>query len=79
MNLRSSTGTVRLLRLLKVSGGGIASLRVASNGTLSIRNDVAGTTTTSATKLSKGVWHEVQIHARAAGAASMTEAWLDGV
>jgi chitodextrinase len=79
VNLRSSTGTVRLLRLLKVGGGGIASLRVASNGTLSIRNDVAGTTTTSAMTLSKGDWHEVQIHARAAGAASMTEVWLDGV
>jgi hypothetical protein len=78
VNVQSSSGTVRFLRLLKSGGGGIASLRLASNGTLSIRNDVSGTIETSVTKMSKGVWHEVQVHARVAGNGSMIEVWLDG-
>ncbi len=78
VNLLSSSGTVRLLRLLKAGGGGIASLRASSSGTLSTRNDVTGTATTSGTKMSKGVWHELQIHALVAGTGSMLEVWLDG-
>ena len=78
VNVQSSSGTVRFLRLLKSGGGGIASLRLAANGTLSIRNDVSGTIKTSVTKMSMGAWHEVQVHARIAGNGSMIEVWLDG-
>lgn len=78
MNLLSSSGTARIPRLARSTGGGIVSLRVAANGTVSIRNDVSGTVTTSTTKMSKASWHEVQVHARV-GSGSLVETWIDGV
>ena len=45
---------------------------------LAYRNDVTGTTRTSSTTVTNGVWHELQVHVTIAGASSLVETWYDG-
>ncbi|MBX6340938.1 MAG: metallophosphoesterase [Thermomicrobiaceae bacterium] len=70
--------SVNLLRVRTGGNASLAALLVTSTGKLGIRNDVAGVTTTSSTVVSKGAWHEAQIHVRVAGSQSLIEVWLDG-
>jgi hypothetical protein len=78
VNVLSSSGTTRILRMRTASGAGLVSLRISANGKLSIRNDVTGTVPASSIKMSKGAWHELQLHVLVNGASSGIEVWLDG-
>ena len=81
INSQSSTSTVSLLRFRTGEGTGgtqILSLFVTGAGKLQLRNDVAAQTFTSATTVTKGVWHEVQLRGNIAGAAGLMEVWYDG-
>ncbi len=77
----SANGTTPVLRL-RQSGAGtnIVSLNMNVNGALVRKNHVTTTqNATSATKLAKGGWHELQMHALINGTSSVFEVWLDGV
>jgi hypothetical protein len=50
-----------------------------STGKLTFRNQVTGASTSSATLVSLGVWHEAQLRVRINGISSESEVWLDGV
>jgi chitodextrinase len=67
-----------LLRFRTATGSYLATLFVSSTGKLGIRNDGAAATTTSATKLTTGVWHLVQMHLLVNGGSSQADVWLDG-
>src|SRR5215213_10151450 len=81
INSQSSTSTVSLLRFRTGEGTGgtqILSLPVTGAGKLQLRNDVASQTFTSATTVTKGAWHEVQLRGNIAGASGLMEVWYDG-
>jgi acid phosphatase type 7 len=67
-----------LLRFRTDSGSIIASVGVNASDRVYRRNDVSGTTTTSTTVLSRGVWHDLQMRVLVNGTASQTGVWLDG-
>jgi fibronectin type 3 domain-containing protein len=79
VNLRSASTSVNVLRLRTSTGSGVASVKVNAKSKLAVKNDVSGATTTSATTFSKGVWHELQVHALVSGTSSAIEVWLDGL
>ena len=69
------------MRLLTASGGQILALFLTGGSTAKIgyQNYIANITVTSATTVSRGVWHEIEVHVKVAGASSAEEVWLDGV
>jgi hypothetical protein len=67
-----------LLKLRTATGSSVIAVYRASTGKLSLRNDAAGITTYSATGISEGVWHEVELRARVDGSLGETEVWYDG-
>ena len=71
--------TANFMKFRTASGGSILGVYLSSTGRLSYRNDIAGVSTMSSTTVSQGVWHALQVHVLANGAASQTETWLDGV
>ena len=71
-------GAPTLLRLLTGSGSAIVSLKTDSSGRLILKNNAVSGTRTSATTLSSGTWHVVQLHAFVNGTVSLVEVWLDG-
>lgn len=75
----SMASNMYLLKFRTVTGTSLVGVFVSSSGKLSTRNDVASITTTSATSVSNGVWHDLQARITVAGASSQTEVWLDGV
>ncbi len=79
VNVLSHSGTAMLIRLRSATGAGIASLRINSTGRIQRRNEVVGSTLTSATVLSRSVWHELRLRAVVAQATPFLEVWLDGV
>ncbi len=61
------------------SAASILGMYVSTTGKLGIRNDVAATSTTSAsTPVSLGVWHTLQVHVTIADTSSQIETWFDG-
>ena len=76
-NLVSYSSQVNLLRLRTSSDVSLGYVFVSTSGKLSLRNDVAATTLTSATSVGNG-WHALEWHAVINGAAGSTEVWLDG-
>jgi chitodextrinase len=74
----TSSGSVALLRYRTGTAGALVRLFVAQNGMLGIRNDVTGTSVTSATGVSVDRWHTIQLHARAGGASGQVDVALDG-
>ena len=68
-----------LLKLRDAAGTSIVYLYRGSTGKLTFRNQVTGATTSSATLVSLGVWHEAQLRVRINGISSESEVWLDGV
>ncbi len=70
--------TIYLMRFRTAAGISLEGLFVNSNGTLGIRNDVAGQSSFSSIPVSTGAWHEAQLHLAVAGASSQTDVWLDG-
>ncbi len=77
VNLRSASTSVNVLRLRTSTGSGVVSVKVNAKSKLAIKNDVSGVTATSATTFTKGVWHELQVHALVSGTSSTIEVWLD--
>jgi hypothetical protein len=68
-----------VLKFRTTGGSSLLGLFVSSTGKLAYRNDVNGTTTTSAASVMSGVWHDLQVRLTISGPASQTEVWLDGV
>jgi hypothetical protein len=75
--ISQGANSVNLVKLLRSTGGAIGGLSLSTTGKLTLRNDVAGITTTSSTIVSRGAWHTLELHA-VIGSASATEVWLDG-
>jgi hypothetical protein len=78
VNLRSAPGNATLLRLRPSTGGGLVTIGVNAKSKLTRKDDVTGVNITSTTILTKGVWHQLQVHALVNGASSTIEVWLDG-
>ena len=72
---------IYLGRFRTASGASILGLYISSNGTtntLAYRNDVAGVSRASTANITAGVWYDVQVRARIAGASSQVQVWLNG-
>ncbi len=76
-NLKSAASQVNLLRMRSAGSVSLGYAFVLPTGQLGWRNDIAGTTTTSAVVASAG-WHLLELHLLVNGAAGMNEVWLDG-
>jgi hypothetical protein len=70
------SGSAYLLRLRTANKGAIVAVYVSSTGKLGIRNDVAGTSTTSSTAVSSGAWHTVELFGDTGS--GQVSVWLDG-
>ncbi len=80
VNLQSASSQVNLLRHRTAADASLAYVFVTASGQLGVRNDVAGTTTTSSAAILPGSgWHEVELHTIVNGTSSTIEVWLDGV
>jgi hypothetical protein len=80
VNLHSASSQVNLLRHRTAADASLAYVFVTASGQLGLRNDVAGTTTTSSAAILPGSgWHEVELHTIVNGTSSTIEVWLDGV
>jgi Big-like domain-containing protein/calcineurin-like phosphoesterase family protein/fibronectin type III domain protein len=77
--ISQGANSVYLQRFRTGSGGGILGVFVSSTGKLAYRNDVTAATTTSATVVTSGTWHELQTHVLIKGASGIAEVWLDGI
>jgi parallel beta-helix repeat protein len=78
---QGSTNSVSLARVRTAANDAVASAFINSTGSLSYRNDtvLGGNVVTSQTKVSSGIWHELQMHVLVNGSTSHIELWLDGV
>ncbi len=72
------SNSVYVLRLRTSTTGAIVALFVSSTGKLGMRNDITGITTTSASSVSRGAWHTLEIYAGINGSSSQASVWLDG-
>jgi hypothetical protein len=72
----SQSSVAYLLRFRTATNGDIVGLNVSSSGKLSVYNRSTATTTASTTTVSKGVWHEVQLHVNQG--TGLVEVWYDG-
>lgn len=70
---------VNVLRFQPAGGASnVLTVFVSQAGNLSIRNDVAGQTTSSGTVVTPGVWHQLSVRVVIAGGAGSVEVTLDG-
>ncbi|HEX2736516.1 MAG TPA: hypothetical protein VHP57_00090, partial [Acidimicrobiia bacterium] len=75
----SAASQVNLVRYRTATDASIGYVFISASGSLGVRNDVAGTTTTSATALGIGSgWHSLELHMVVNGLSSTIEVWLDG-
>lgn len=72
------TSQVNVLRYRTTSDTSLGYLFVTTAGSLGLRNDVGGTTTTSTTPFTSAAWHSVELRLVVNGTSSSTEVWLDG-
>jgi chitodextrinase len=70
--------TVDLLRFRTAAGASILTVNYSDKKKLGFRNDVTGTSSTSTTTLTTGVWYEVKAHVVVNGTSSLVEVWLNG-
>jgi hypothetical protein len=75
--LLSQSSTMWVQSLRKPAGTAIALVGVNKNGKLILRNAVAGTTFTSTTIVTRGMWHEIELRT-AVGVSGIGEVWFDG-
>ena len=73
------TATVNLLKGRTAADVAIAGVYVANTRRLGLRNDVAGSSTTSTAALTLGQWYDVELRLVINGASSSTEVKLNGV
>jgi hypothetical protein len=76
---QGASSTVNVLKLRTATGTALFGLFRSASGNLGYRNEVAAVSTTSATPVSVGAWHEVQVRVRINGPSGEVETWLDGV
>jgi hypothetical protein len=69
------------MRFLTAGGGQILSLFLTGGTSAKVgyQNYVTNSTVTSASTVSRGLWHEIEVHVKVAGTGSVEEVWLDGV
>jgi chitodextrinase len=60
------------------TGGSIINLYLSQTGKLALRNNVGSVTTTSATSMPAGSWHQVVLHVTVSGTSSSVDVSLDG-
>jgi hypothetical protein len=77
-NLRSTSSQVNLLRFRTAADVSLGYVFLSPTGQVGLRNDIAATTTTSATVAGPG-WHAIELHMVVNGTSSSIEVWLDGV
>ncbi|MFL5759066.1 MAG: hypothetical protein ACJ789_04965 [Thermomicrobiales bacterium] len=75
---QGSTASLYLLRFRTGTGSSQIGLYVNGNGKLSYRNDISTAVSTSATTVTPGEWHEIQVHGIVNGVNGLIEVWLDG-
>ena len=76
---QSSTKAVDLVKLRSGTGAALLSAFVAPTGVVGYQNNVTTRSTYSATPVSQGVWHSLEIRARVRGAKKdEVKTWLDG-
>ena len=68
-----------LMRFRTSTGTSLLGVYLTNTGKLAYRNDFAGTTVTSTTTVSQGVWHDLQVRVLINSTSGQTETWLDGV
>ena len=80
-SISQGTRWIYPMRFLTASGGQILALFLTggSSAKIGYQNYVTSATVTSASTVSRGLWHEVEVHVKVAGASSLEEVWLDGV
>jgi acid phosphatase type 7 len=77
--ISQGANNVSVTRFFTNSGAAILSVMRSSSGRLIYWNQVTGVLSTSATSITTGAWHELQIHASINGTSGLFEVWLDGV
>lgn len=70
--------TIYLLKFRTATGDSLLGVYVSNKSRLSIRNDVARSSTSSTSTVGLGAWHELQVRIRINGASGQSEVWYDG-
>lgn len=73
------SATLDLMSLQTSTGGALVTLNRSSGGNLQVWNAVGKANLWSSSKISTGVWHQVELHVVPNGGVGTVEAWLDGV
>jgi hypothetical protein len=76
-DLVSNSSTVALVRFRTASSGIIITAAVNSSSRLFINNPATGKSTVGPV-VTKGIWHELQVHILVNGSSSREDVWLDG-
>jgi chitodextrinase len=76
--LESQSTNVTLLRYRTAGNAALVSVFVSTTGKLGLRNDTTSQATTSATGVSAGSWHELELQATAGDPSSRVDVLLDG-
>jgi chitodextrinase len=74
----SRSTSANLIGFRGSNGGSIINLYLSQTGKLALRNNVGGVTTTSATSMPSGSWHQVVLHAVINGTSGSVDVSLDG-
>jgi chitodextrinase len=72
----SAASQVNLLRFRTAADGSLGYVYVTAAGKLGLRDDVSAQTLSSATSMSFGTWHSLEVHFTI-GTSGSTEIWLD--
>jgi fibronectin type 3 domain-containing protein len=74
----SRSTSANLIGFRGSNGGSIINLYISQTGKLALRNNVGGVTTTSATAMPNGSWHQVLLHVTINGSSGSVDVALDG-
>jgi chitodextrinase len=67
-----------LLRFRTAANAAVSSVSVAATGKLTYRNDTTGVSMSTGQPVTRGVWHNLQVHLVVNGDSSHVEIWLNG-
>jgi chitodextrinase len=67
-----------LLRVRNAANAALSSVSVAATGKLTYRNDTTGVSMSTGQAVTRGAWHDLQMHVLVNGDSSQVEIWLDG-
>jgi hypothetical protein len=76
--ISQGSNSIYLMKMRTAANGSIVGFSISSTGKLSYRNDMLGTTFTSATTVTKGSWQTFEAHLRIADISSQVEIWYNG-